>query len=76
MNDDAIRLRREPPLYTYRGYHVSVFRNQLGHYEAYVNGHRVRAPDVIPLEFIDYGSGCKCAEKVVDRHILRSRQLS
>jgi len=74
MSDDAIRFRREPPLFSYRDYSVLIVRNHLNHYVAYINGQRVRAPDVIPLEFVDYDSARKCAERCIDRqHVLRAR---
>jgi hypothetical protein len=76
MDDDAIRLRREPPLYAYRGHNVVIMRNVHRCYEAYINGHRLRAPDVLPLEFISYDAARKCAEQTIDRVLARSKLLS
>lgn len=76
MDEDAIRLRREPPAFDYRAHKVVVMRNVHRCYEAYINGHRLRAPDVIPLEFVSYEAARKCAEQTIDRVIARSRMLS
>lgn len=76
MDDALMRLRREPPLFGYKGFNVVIFQNPKRCYEAYVDGHRVRAPDAIPLEFISYDTARACTERVIDSVLARRKALS
>lgn len=74
--DDALRkLRREPPVYLYRGVQVLIVQNMKRHYEVHLNGERLRAAsDVLPLEFLTYDFARLAAEKAVNGKLLRDAQ--